>query len=222
MIIRGCFLLVYASPKMVSMWEPEANWKIWIQLFRLRYLNYQLLLWPSSFYQTFWVFWCLFCVYPTGLYEHYPTNAEPECCDVRWGLLSDHQSKGTIKTSGSTMCHRTSLTVSSASRLCNSRLKLCVLVLILLHTVLTVSAAQNSTGLGFGGITTLEDNSTNEEWKKGFILYDRNTRGPSDYSQIQKWLSALSSDIFFNDLLGKRKRMGHYPNKNTRTQLFID
>ncbi|POI34946.1 hypothetical protein CIB84_001302, partial [Bambusicola thoracicus] len=99
----------------------------------------------------------------TGLYENYPTNAEPECCDVRWGLLSDHQSKGTIKTSGSTVCHRTSLTVSSASRLCNSRLKLCVLVLILLHTVLTVSAAQNSTGLGFGGITTLEDNSTNEE-----------------------------------------------------------
>ncbi|XP_042662058.1 transmembrane protein FAM155A isoform X1 [Tyto alba] len=99
----------------------------------------------------------------TGLYENYPTNAEPECCDVRWGLLSDHQSKGTIKSSGSTMCHRTSLTVSSASRLCNSRLKLCVLVLILLHTVLTVSAAQNSTGLGFGGITTLEDNSTNEE-----------------------------------------------------------
>ncbi|XP_048350068.1 NALCN channel auxiliary factor 1 [Sphaerodactylus townsendi] len=99
----------------------------------------------------------------TGLYDNYPTNAEPECCDVRWGLLSDYQSKGTIKTSDSMMCHRTSLTVSSASRLCNSRLKLCVLVLILLHTVLTVSAAQNSTDLGFGGITTLEDNSTNEE-----------------------------------------------------------
>ncbi|XP_063160905.1 NALCN channel auxiliary factor 1 [Candoia aspera] len=99
----------------------------------------------------------------TGLYDNYPTNAEPECCDVRWGLLSDNQSKGTIKTSDSMMCHRTSLTVSSASRLCNSRLKLCVLVLILLHTVLTVSAAQNSTELGFGGITNLEDNSTNEE-----------------------------------------------------------
>uniref|UniRef100_G1KEY5 NALCN channel auxiliary factor 1 n=1 Tax=Anolis carolinensis TaxID=28377 RepID=G1KEY5_ANOCA len=99
----------------------------------------------------------------TGLYDNYPTNAEPECCDVRWGLLSDNQSKGTIKTSDSMMCHRTSLTVSSASRLCNSRLKLCVLVLILLHTVLTVSAAQNSTELGFGGITNLEDHSTNEE-----------------------------------------------------------
>ncbi|XP_026524650.1 transmembrane protein FAM155A [Notechis scutatus] len=99
----------------------------------------------------------------TGLYDNYPTNAEPECCDVRWGLLSDNQSKGTIKTSDSMMCHRTSLTVSSASRLCNSRLKLCVLVLILLHTVLIVSAAQNSTELGFGGITNFEDNSTNEE-----------------------------------------------------------
>ncbi|XP_077199883.1 NALCN channel auxiliary factor 1 [Paroedura picta] len=99
----------------------------------------------------------------TGLYDNYPTSAEPECCDVRWGLLPDYQSKGTIKTSDSMMCHRTSLTVSSASRLCNSRLKLCVLVLILLHTVLTVSAAQNSTDLGFGGITALEDNSTNEE-----------------------------------------------------------
>uniref|UniRef100_A0A8D0AT85 NALCN channel auxiliary factor 1 n=1 Tax=Salvator merianae TaxID=96440 RepID=A0A8D0AT85_SALMN len=99
----------------------------------------------------------------TGLYDNYPTNAEPECCDVRWELLSDNQSKGTIKTSDSMMCHRTSLTVSSASRLCNSRLKLCVLILILLHTVLTVSAAQNSTELGLGSITTLEDNSTNEE-----------------------------------------------------------
>ncbi|KAI1241754.1 hypothetical protein IHE44_0005243, partial [Lamprotornis superbus] len=73
----------------------------------------------------------------TGLYENYPTNAEPECCDVRWGLLSDHQPKGTIKTSGSTMCHRTSLTVSSASRLCNSRLKLCVLKMA------TVNAARD-------------------------------------------------------------------------------
>ncbi|XP_053563765.1 NALCN channel auxiliary factor 1 [Bombina bombina] len=99
----------------------------------------------------------------TGLYENYSTNAEPECCDVRWELSADNQSKGTKKSHDSTLCHKTSLTASSASRLCNSRLKLCVLVLILLHTVLTVSAAQNSTGLGFGSITILEDNSTNEE-----------------------------------------------------------
>ncbi|XP_077153151.1 NALCN channel auxiliary factor 1 [Ranitomeya variabilis] len=100
----------------------------------------------------------------TGLYENYPTNAEPECCDVRWDLSRDNQPKGTEKQQlDSTLCHRTSLTASSASRLCNSRLKLCVLVLILLHTVLAVSAAQNSTGLGFENIRILEDHSTNEE-----------------------------------------------------------
>ncbi|XP_073425574.1 NALCN channel auxiliary factor 1 [Dendrobates tinctorius] len=100
----------------------------------------------------------------TGLYENYPTNAEPECCDVRWDLSRDNQPKGTEKQQlDSTLCHRTSLTASSASRLCNSRLKLCVLVLILLHTVLAVSAAQNSTGLGFESIRILEDHSTNEE-----------------------------------------------------------
>ncbi|XP_069614040.1 NALCN channel auxiliary factor 1 [Ranitomeya imitator] len=100
----------------------------------------------------------------TGLYENYPTNAEPECCDVRWDLSRDNQPKGTENHQlDSTLCHRTSLTASSASRLCNSRLKLCVLVLILLHTVLAVSAAQNSTGLGFENIRILEDHSTNEE-----------------------------------------------------------
>ncbi|XP_077339036.1 NALCN channel auxiliary factor 1 [Lithobates pipiens] len=99
----------------------------------------------------------------TGLYETYPTNAEPECCDVRWELSTDNQSKGTKKSHDSTLCHRTSLTASSASRLCNSRLKLCVLVLILLHTVLAVSAAQNSTGLGFENLRILEDRSTHEE-----------------------------------------------------------
>lgn len=103
-----------------------------------------------------------FCL--AGLYENYLTNAEPECCDVRWDLSRDNQSKGTIKQQqDSTLCHRTSLTASSASRLCNSRLKLCVLVLILLHTVLAVSAAQNSTELGFENLRILEDHSTNEE-----------------------------------------------------------
>ncbi|KAM9319997.1 NALCN channel auxiliary factor 1 [Gastrophryne carolinensis] len=99
----------------------------------------------------------------TGLYENYPTNAEPECCDVRWEYSTDNQSKGTTKTHDSTMCHRTSLTASSASSLCNSRLKLCVLVLILLHTVLAVSAAQNSTDMGFENIRILGDRSPNEE-----------------------------------------------------------
>ncbi|XP_067842556.1 NALCN channel auxiliary factor 1 [Heptranchias perlo] len=101
----------------------------------------------------------------TGLPNNHPTNAEPQCCDVRWescNSVSNKQSKGTRETTNPT-CHRSSLASSAASRLCNTRLKLCVLVLILLHTVVTVSATQNSTGLGFGGLATWEDNSTNDE-----------------------------------------------------------
>ncbi|ELK24953.1 Transmembrane protein FAM155A [Myotis davidii] len=101
------------------------------------------------------------CLHPAGLYETFLTNDEPECCDVRRQEQKNNPSKGTVDNSGS--CHRTSLTVSSATRLCNSRLKLCVLVLILLHSVLTASAAQNTTALSFGGINTLEESSANEE-----------------------------------------------------------
>ncbi|XP_053745469.1 NALCN channel auxiliary factor 1 isoform X1 [Panthera pardus] len=97
----------------------------------------------------------------TGLYETFLTNDEPECCDVRREERPSKPSRGTVGTSGP--CHRTSLTVSSATRLCNSRLKLCVLVLILLHTVLTASATQNSTALSVGGINALEDSSAREE-----------------------------------------------------------
>ncbi|XP_053745491.1 NALCN channel auxiliary factor 1 isoform X2 [Panthera pardus] len=95
------------------------------------------------------------------LYETFLTNDEPECCDVRREERPSKPSRGTVGTSGP--CHRTSLTVSSATRLCNSRLKLCVLVLILLHTVLTASATQNSTALSVGGINALEDSSAREE-----------------------------------------------------------
>ncbi|EGW00079.1 Transmembrane protein FAM155A [Cricetulus griseus] len=97
----------------------------------------------------------------TGLYETFLTNDEPECCDIRSEEQSAPRPKGTLDRKDS--CPRTSLTVSSATRLCPARLKLCVLVLILLHTVLTASAAQNSTGLGLGGLPTLEDNSTRED-----------------------------------------------------------
>lgn len=104
-------------------------------------------------------------LHPAGLSETFLTNDEPECCDVRREEQSNNPSKGTVEKSGGS-CHRTSLTVSSATRLCNSRLKLCVLVLILLHTVLTASAAQNATALSFRGVNPLEERSTNEEWQR--------------------------------------------------------
>ncbi|XP_002915908.1 transmembrane protein FAM155A isoform X1 [Ailuropoda melanoleuca] len=97
----------------------------------------------------------------TGLYETFLTTDDPECCDVRREERPSKPSGGTLGTSSP--CPRTSLTVSAAARLGNGRLKLCVLVLILLHTVLTASAAHNGTALGWGGLHALEESSPRDE-----------------------------------------------------------
>uniref|UniRef100_A0A673URJ1 Family with sequence similarity 155 member A n=1 Tax=Suricata suricatta TaxID=37032 RepID=A0A673URJ1_SURSU len=97
----------------------------------------------------------------TGLHDTFLTHDDPECCDVRREERARKPAQGTVGTGGA--CHRTSLAVSSAARLGNSRLKLCVLVLILLHTVLAASAAQNGTALGVGGLPALDEGSARDE-----------------------------------------------------------
>ncbi|KAF0884840.1 F155A protein, partial [Crocuta crocuta] len=97
----------------------------------------------------------------TGLYDTFLTNDDPECCDVRREERASKPARGTGGTGGPR--HRTSLAASSASRLCSPRLKLCVLVLILLHTVLAASAAHNGTALGVGGVPALDHGSAREE-----------------------------------------------------------
>uniref|UniRef100_A0A1A8BII1 Family with sequence similarity 155, member A n=2 Tax=Nothobranchius kadleci TaxID=1051664 RepID=A0A1A8BII1_NOTKA len=101
----------------------------------------------------------------TGLLEDYPSGADPdaECCDVRWDLKVDNSSRGTLKRTHPPCQHRTSLSSSAACRLCNSRLKLCLLVLMLLHTVASLTASHNATGLGLPNIAPLEDSPANEE-----------------------------------------------------------
>ncbi|KAG7467469.1 hypothetical protein MATL_G00153920 [Megalops atlanticus] len=101
----------------------------------------------------------------TGLLENYQASAETEteCCDVRWDFKPDSRSRGTAHRTHPSCHHRTSVTTSAAARLCNSRLKLCVLVLVLLHTVVTLTAAQNSTGLGLGAFSATEESAANEE-----------------------------------------------------------
>ncbi|KAI3356331.1 hypothetical protein L3Q82_017557 [Scortum barcoo] len=68
----------------------------------------------------------------TGLLEDYPSGVDPnaECCDVRWDMKVDNRSRGTLKRTHPPCQHRTSLSSSAACRLCNSRLKLCLLVLV--------------------------------------------------------------------------------------------
>lgn len=101
----------------------------------------------------------------TGLLEDYPSGVDPhaECCDVRWDLKVDNRSWGTLKRTHPPCQHRTSLSSSAACRLCNSRLKLCLLVLVLLHTVASLTASHNTTGLGLPTITPLEESPANEE-----------------------------------------------------------
>lgn len=102
---------------------------------------------------------------PPGLLEDYPSGVDPdaECCDVRWYLKADNRSRGTLKRTHPPCQHRTSLSSSAACRLCNSRLKLCLLVLVLLHTVASLTASHNATGLGLPTITPLEESPANEE-----------------------------------------------------------
>ncbi|KAM6955340.1 NALCN channel auxiliary factor 1 [Lycodopsis pacificus] len=101
----------------------------------------------------------------TGLLEDYPSGVDPdaECCDVRWDLKVDNRSRGTLKRTHPPCQHRTSLSSSAACRLCNSRLKLCLLVLVLLHTVASLTASHNATGLGLPAITPLEESPASEE-----------------------------------------------------------
>ncbi|XP_069748837.1 NALCN channel auxiliary factor 2-like [Narcine bancroftii] len=102
----------------------------------------------------------------TGLLENHLTNAEPECCDVRWNTCDLSWDKGyntSTKSMDSVLHHKSSLPVSTASRLCNSRLKLCVLVLILLHTVVTFSGFQNNSRVDMEAVGALDDNSASED-----------------------------------------------------------
>ncbi|XP_016132540.1 transmembrane protein FAM155A [Sinocyclocheilus grahami] len=87
-------------------------------------------------------------------------NQEPECCDVRWDQKSNNRSRSTLKRTHPS-CQHTSVTSSEAPRLGQGRLKLCLLVLVLLHTVATMTANQNSTCLT--AIFPLDDNAPREE-----------------------------------------------------------
>lgn len=111
---------------------------------------------------------------PTGLLRsHGQPNNQAECCDVRWDSKPDNRSRGTLKRTPTPSCHhqqRVSTSVTSAAtptRLCSSsgRLKLCLLVFVLLHTVVTITtASHNSTGVvGVAVIFPLEESSSGEE-----------------------------------------------------------
>ncbi|XP_028846677.1 transmembrane protein FAM155A [Denticeps clupeoides] len=100
----------------------------------------------------------------TEFLENQQPEEEIECCDVRWDVPSGNSSKGTLKRTHHSCEHRTSTASSGGTRLCHSRLKLCLLVLALLHTVATLTASENSTGISLPNFSLMDENSkTNEE-----------------------------------------------------------
>ncbi|XP_028840579.1 NALCN channel auxiliary factor 2 [Denticeps clupeoides] len=101
----------------------------------------------------------------TGLLEDPVTGGGPECCDVRWSGCDPAVGAACAltKLQGSSSWQRRSWqAVSCASRLCSGRLKLCVLVLILLHTVVSITTVSDS-NTGLDAIVTLEESPTREE-----------------------------------------------------------
>ncbi|XP_056157466.1 NALCN channel auxiliary factor 1-like [Lampris incognitus] len=100
----------------------------------------------------------------TGLLGEHPPDNEAECCDVRWDSKMDSPSGGTLKRTA-TPCHPqgASVTDTAPPRLCNGRLKICLLALVLLHTVIIISVSHNSTFLGGATIFPPDESSSKED-----------------------------------------------------------
>ncbi|XP_053329944.1 NALCN channel auxiliary factor 2-like [Spea bombifrons] len=121
------------------------------------------------------------------LLENHMSNTEAECCDVRWHSCntpgsSNHNSSTKSSNSQSIYYqphghhhhhhrhhhlhpyhhhHPSLLPVSAGSRLGNTRLRLCVLVFMLLHTMASFSAVQN--GVRLEPMTAMDETSAREE-----------------------------------------------------------
>ncbi|KAM3857023.1 NALCN channel auxiliary factor 1-like, partial [Diretmus argenteus] len=100
----------------------------------------------------------------TGLLGEHPSGSEAKCCDVRWDSNVDNPSGGTLKRTAPP-CRPEGASVTSAAtpRLCSGRLKICLLALVLLHTVIIISASHNSTWVGMAAIFSPEESASNEE-----------------------------------------------------------
>ncbi|KAM4664141.1 NALCN channel auxiliary factor 2 [Discoglossus pictus] len=124
----------------------------------------------------------------TDLLENHMSNTDAECCDVRWHSCNTHgrgNHNTSTKSSNSQSYyyqhhsrnhqhhrhhhlhpyyhhhHQSRLPVSAGSRLGNNRLRLCVLVLMLLHTMASFSAVQN--GVSLEPMPGMDETSAREE-----------------------------------------------------------
>ncbi|CAL8390437.1 unnamed protein product [Gadus morhua 'NCC'] len=93
----------------------------------------------------------------TGLLEDFPAGVsrDVECCDVRWGLAAAEDPPRRSHAP----CRAAALSSAAAAR----QGGLCLLALVLLHTVASLTAAHNATGLGLPATSPLEESPANEE-----------------------------------------------------------
>ncbi|XP_076130789.1 NALCN channel auxiliary factor 2 [Alosa pseudoharengus] len=101
----------------------------------------------------------------TGLLEDLDSSGGPECCDVRWSGCDPSMGAACALTQlqgSSPWQPRSWQAVSCASRLCSGRLKLCMLVLILLHTVVSITTVAGGNA-GLDAMVTLEESPVREE-----------------------------------------------------------
>ncbi|XP_068612659.1 LOW QUALITY PROTEIN: NALCN channel auxiliary factor 1-like [Brachionichthys hirsutus] len=99
----------------------------------------------------------------TGLLGDQQSESEAECCDVRWDSRMDSPPGGTLKRTASSCQQGASVTSAASPRLCSGRLKICLLALVLLHTVIIISASHNSTLGGVAAIFSPEEKASSEE-----------------------------------------------------------
>lgn len=107
---------------------------------------------------------CPCLVSSSGLLGDRQSDSEAECCDVRWDSRMDNPSGGTLKrTAASCQPGGASVTSAATPKLCSGRLKICLLALVLLHTVIFISTSHNSTSVGVTAIFSPEESASGDE-----------------------------------------------------------
>lgn len=103
----------------------------------------------------------------SGLQEEYLSSQGPDCCDVRWSGCDSAVGAACALTHlpGSFSFHRrlSSGAMSCTNRLHGSKLKLCVLVLFLLHTFISITTLQHCSTGSLEAIVPLEEVPIREE-----------------------------------------------------------
>uniref|UniRef100_A0A670YZB1 NALCN channel auxiliary factor 2 n=1 Tax=Pseudonaja textilis TaxID=8673 RepID=A0A670YZB1_PSETE len=94
----------------------------------------------------------------TGLLESQLPDPEAKCCDVQWDSCDPYPDR-----SNNTSAASPESESSHRSRLSHSKIRLCVLVLMLLHTMVSFSGVHSSEGLSLDVLPAVEESTARDE-----------------------------------------------------------